>query len=498
VISDLKIFAGDVELTSLFDLSAEPVGRFDKRRINTLLEGRKIGAQRVGSNVDVKTITLHFYSDRDNYHAINTMLAKLFLAEEKFPLRFSDMPNCYWNVVVDGDYTIARDSNNTRICAGTISFLAEDGVYYSVGTSDFPNGSYTLDENADGSLQMKVNNNGTAPVYPTFEFTHEADNGYIQVVSPSGAMELGKRTEVDSEGYQQSELLINRTTFNGATENAGVLTESRITQNGSLSQSIRDGQNCLQLSSRGSGSYWHGGSYTFTIPADSNQEVGAKNFWCYWNWVFWALTMGETGLMEIIISDENDQLIMGMGAYKDDATGNTGHCKFWVGGNHPREWKDIAFETNHLDSDNPFNQPRGHSDMIKEGAELQYYWFGSRFHLNVPELANRVARKVTLFIGNYGGQTRDVGYMAFRALQFQKNHVEKMRNVPNRYREGTVVTVDGDSGDIYVDYSKQLTELVQGSQLIELPPGESLLRFYFSEWCQEHPQIAVRFKERWL
>lgn len=58
-----------------------------------------------------------------------------------------------------------------------------------------------------------------------------------------------------------------------------------------------NGTNYFHLSNAGTNNNYFGNSasYVYNFPADGTGHVGAKNVYCYFNAVFWASLMGQTG-----------------------------------------------------------------------------------------------------------------------------------------------------------------------------------------------------------
>ena len=55
-----------------------------------------------------------------------------------------------------------------------------------------------------------VDNDVSAEVYPIYRIKHVTENGYLGIVHPGGALEVGNREEADKEEYQRSEVLLNK------------------------------------------------------------------------------------------------------------------------------------------------------------------------------------------------------------------------------------------------------------------------------------------------
>jgi hypothetical protein len=259
----------------------------------------------------------------------------------------------------------------------------------------------------------------------------------------------------------------------------------------------------LRLQSMGSGTKGaQGGMKVFQIPADVNGHVGAANFYSYFNIFAWSGAKGQTGILEVLYADANNKLIMGYGVIKSDTSGNMGTAQFFVGGNNPRMWKLYDFETNNNENGKNamFNQSSGHTDIVKSGANLEWYWMGSRDKLYVPELEMVECRKIFVYIGQYKGRSMSnfMSNLSLRKLNFQKNNIPQIKDVPNRYPSGSQLLINMDTAKIYQNNVSANDQLVTGSEFFPISPGNNELNFYFSDFMINNPTIEVSWKERWL
>ncbi|MCT0030256.1 phage tail protein, partial [Lactococcus lactis subsp. lactis] len=151
-----------------------------------------------------------------------------------------------------------------------------------------------------------------------------------------------------------------------------------------------------------------GGMKVMTLPADSNGHVGAVNFYSYFNIFAWAGAFGQTGVLQVLFTDINDKLVAGYGITKGDMSGNNASMKCWVGGNRPREYASNNFISNNGEgngagnmNNTSFNEKTGHSDFVKTGSQLKFYWKSSRIEAIIPELETVEIAKVYIYIGQY-------------------------------------------------------------------------------------------------
>ncbi|WP_333813887.1 distal tail protein Dit, partial [Muricomes intestini] len=206
-----------------------------------------------------KVIHMPFFMKYNLEEKYDTLQRILNVSEPK-PLIFSNMPNKVFYAIPFGTLDFEEI---VFLGKGEITWIIPDSVSYSTDIASVP----ATDKN--GILTAHVNNDGSAEVYPIYRIKHVTENGYIGIVHPGGAFEMGNRDEADLEPYQQSEVLTkgmsDYVAYTGNNpKNPAIL------NNGTLNLAS-DGY--LRLNSQGSGSHWHGGSRKWTLPADSNGDV---------------------------------------------------------------------------------------------------------------------------------------------------------------------------------------------------------------------------------
>ncbi|GAB2022059.1 phage tail family protein [Pseudolactococcus yaeyamensis] len=441
-------------------------------------------------------IEFRIFENNNSLAELRLLIAGLLNKEEPKKLVFGDEPNKYYLALIDGQVDLKEA---TLFGTGTMTFVVPDGMLISTSTKE------VHAEMVNGVLTATVQNNGTAVTYPTYKIKQPSgENGYIGIVHAGGALEVGNKEEVDIEEYTQATTILNTTNFSEFTRYTGVNPEnSQKGHTGTAAIVNEGGTNYFHLSNAGTNNgYWHGASYVYDFPADGTGHIGAKNVYCYFNAVFWAGLMGQTAQFQVLFADKNNKVVMGYDIYKNDARGNTG---VWVAlaGDGSGGIKSLAthtFATSHLDSDNPFNKPRGHCDIYKNGAELRYYWFGSYPKFTVPALKNVEITKCYINLYQFGARSGNqlMRYFDFRKMTIRNDSAEYLRDVRNRYQSGSEITIDTESANVYVNGLPANNELVNGSVFAPLHSGENKIEFYNSSWTDNPPEITVEYKERWL
>ena len=418
-------------------------------------------------------------------------LAGIMEVSEPARLVFSDEPDKYYMAVPDKEITF---DDNRRYGTGTITWVVPDGLAHSKTTKQF-----TATKNASGILELSINNEGTADVPIDYTVVHNHDNGFLGFVSDRGVLQMGKIQEVDLTPYAQSEVLIDTNTFDDWERDTSVHPENygKMTDGTLIVENV-SGQNLLQLGDGGTNSNLHGGMVSIDIPPDSEGIAGATNWYCYFNAWFETGRVAQVSSMSVNFLDENDNLIFCYIIEKNALTSNTAHVMMRVGGNSIKTFFDENFAPhNAYYGHNMFDWSRGHCDIIKEGDKLSGYWYGTRYSISVPELKDKVCKKIQLYIGQYGTYEMTTG-SGFRSISFQKTNVEKWADNPNRYSNGSTVEIDGKEGKIYTNGILRMDDEIKGSQYFLAPPGQSKIQIYHSSFSVPEPDVTAEIREAWI
>ena len=68
--------------------------------------------------------------------------------------------------------------------------------------------------------------------------------------------------------------------------------------------------------------------------------------------------------------------------------------------------------------------------------------------LTIPEIKDMECEKIQIWIGQWGDRNLSNQYVThnyLKSIRFRKDNVDKYKDVPNRYRAGDVVSIDGES-----------------------------------------------------
>ena len=517
----IKVTYGDNILSDLFE-SVTNIKRDIGSGWNNNTQAKKEGVDVITSSRGPRNISFDYLIKGTFFSEINAnkqRLASYINSEDTLGLVFEDEPNKVWYALPDGEQSFSTENKS-----GTLTFIVPEGHAYSTYTnvlnSDNSGGvDGSITPNADGSVDITINNQGTLPTWIDLKLTNNHDNGYFAVIGLKGALELGNREEVDGVTIQHSDVLYDSKTdpkfskfvsaagrphpeWTGAGTNGTIGYQEYNYKSSNGQQKTMKG---VKLIDPGSQTGFRGGMTELVLPPDSNGDSGAVNFYAWFRLFTWTTVLGQTGVMQILFTDENDEFVAGYGTLKDDKTGNIGTVGFWIGGDKKGQWKHIPYVANNgeqtglKDNNTMLNDNRGQLDFAKQGATLGFYWKGGHQTIVVPELEDVAIHKVKFFFGNWSTNPRGtMTHMVIRDFWCRKDFVNTWNDLPNRYKNGSVVEIDMASGNVSKDGISAITEVVNGTEPFSIPPGISQIKIIQSSWNNTPPDIEISWKERIL
>lgn len=517
----IKVTYGDNILSDLFE-SVTNIKRDIGSGWTNNTQAKKEGVDVIASSRGPRNISFDYLIKGTFFSEINAnkqKLASYINSEDTLGLVFEDEPNKVWYALPDGEQSFSTENKS-----GTLTFIVPEGHAYSIYTnvlnSDNSGGvDGSITPNADGSVDITINNQGTLPTWIDLKLTNNHDNGYFGIAGVNGSLELGNREEVDGVTIRHSDVLYDSKTdpkfskFVSAAgqphpEWAGAGTNGTIgyqEYNYKSSNGQQKTMKGVKLINPGSQTGFRGGMAELVLPPDSNGDSGAVNFYAWFRLFTWTTALGQTGVMQILFTDKNDKFVAGYGTLKDDKTGNTGTVGFWIGGDKKGQWKHIPYVANNgeqtglKDNNTMLNDNRGALDFFKQGSTLGFYWKGGHQTIVVPELEDVAIHKVKFFFGNWSTNPRGtMTHMVIRDFWCRKDFVNTWNDLPNRYKNGSVVEIDMASGNVSKDGISAITEVVNGTEPFSIPPGISQIKIIQSSWNNTPPDVEISWKERTL
>ncbi|RXS50750.1 distal tail protein Dit, partial [Lactococcus lactis] len=159
------------------------------------------GSNLISSNLSSKKIEIDFTLLKDLI-ATKRIVGKITSSKQLQSIIFSDDPNVFWEVIIDGEIK-ATEHNNGKYTSGTLTFLVPNGYAESVDTKVLNNDNSggengTIINNADNSVSVLINNNGTLPIFPTIKITPTAESGFFGIAGQN-VLEIGNPDEADEK-----------------------------------------------------------------------------------------------------------------------------------------------------------------------------------------------------------------------------------------------------------------------------------------------------------
>ena len=432
-----------------------------------------------------------------NLNRLREQVTSLLHAEEEFKLELPDEPDRFYMAIPQGDVElegIADWYDET-----TIEFIVPDGVAHSSTYRRFDNGTVSSDK-----VVFNLINDGNVSAFPVVTVKNNAENGYIGLVNTSGALEVGDREVVDTVQVKQSELLFDyrdSKITNGlseATKNVAILNDTGQNLVGTVASVDWSGRKHLFLQAPGGTTGNNAGSLTWNIPADSSGTTGSLNDYIWWRQVFWLGAANQFGFIKLTVSDEQGRFLYGVETFKRY---NGLGCEYNFmaadgkgGFNMIKQW---TFTGTHLDSQNPFNEPRGWSDLKRNDDKVTVFWWGSYNTFVIPEIKGRKSSKVHVAFGALGNKPV-VARMYLDSIFYRKDFVSVTKDIPNRYPIGSNIILNSENDTVTVDGLERIVDIVHGSTFLTIPPGRSTLEVYSSSWVRTKPTVKIEFEERYL
>ncbi|MBF0819133.1 distal tail protein Dit [Streptococcus acidominimus] len=463
----------------------------------TLYHAPAIGANLQQVKTQEKYISVEFSIWSSDRNTLKHQLAGILNVDGPKRLFFTDEPDKYY-LALPIDDIIMRESNQKR-SFGKMRFLIPDGVAHSITYRKFENGTVHSDK-----IVFNLTNDGNVPAFPIITVKNNAENGYIGLVNTSGALEVGDREEADKEVVRRSEALFDyrdsriTTGLSAAAKNVAILNDGEQSLVGRIGTFNIWGRLHLCLENRGSTVGNGAGSITWNIPADSSGAVGSLNDYIWWRQVFWLGAVNQYGFIKLTVSDDQGRFLYGVETYKRrhglDCEYNFFTTNNKGGYNMVKRWNFHGAHENHH---NPFNEPRGWSDLKRNDDRVTVYWFGSYYTFTVPEIRGRKSAKIHVTLGALGDKPL-VTRMYLDSIMYRKDFVPVTRDIPNRYPIGSNVVLNSENDTITVDGLERIVDVVHGSTFLTIPPGKSTLEVYSSSWVRTKPTVKVEFEERYL
>ena len=421
----------------------------------------------------------------ENLKDFRRKMAKLLTSGKMGKLIFSDEPNLYYNAILNGEPTLDEEYLQS---SGIITFIVPDGIAHSTIQKTFQ-----ASLNHERVMEMTISNTGTESVPVDYEIKHNHENGFIGIVSEYGVIQLGHVNEMDMEEKEKSEYLLNyrqASQYEAMRSGSGIFFDPSYGKSGTFGTYNYDNKTWVSLASAGAGSGWHGAARTIDLPPDQTGISGSANFAMQGKVWFRPTATNQCGIIEYCIADKNGRHLASARIAKWNPVTDTALLILCVNG---KEMKRVEFNSALSEL---FVHNRGDFYIFKSGKEI-IFCFGGLYSFDIPEIEKMEAKTVSVFIGQRDNYPI-IPKMYLNYLVFRKDKVKTWLDIPNRYPSGSIVTIDGKSRKVYMDGIQRAADEVRGSKYFNVPPGETKIQFYYSNFCSPPPTITAKIQEAYL
>ncbi len=421
----------------------------------------------------------------ENLKDFRRKMAKLLTSDKMDKLIFSDEPNLYYNAILNGEPTLDEEYLQS---SGIITFIVPDGIAHSTIQKTFQ-----ASLNHERVMEMTISNTGTESVPVDYEIKHNHENGFIGIVSEYGVIQLGHVNEMDMEEKEKSEYLLNyrqASQYEAMRSGSGIFFDPSYGKSGTFGTYNYDNKTWVSLASAGVGSGWHGAARTIDLQPDQTGISGSANFAMQGKVWFRPTATNQCGIIEYCIADKNGRHLASARIAKWNPVTDTALLILCVNG---KEVQRIEFNSALSEL---FVHNRGDFYISKSGRKITFC-FGGIYSFNSADIEKMEAKTVSVFIGQRDNYPI-IPKMYLNYLVFRKDKVKTWHDVPNRYPAGSTVIIDGKSRKIYVDGVHRAADEVLGSKYFNVPPGETKIQFYYSDFCTPPPTITAKIQEAYL
>lgn len=421
----------------------------------------------------------------ENLKDFRRKMAKLLTSDKMGKLIFSDEPNLYYNAILNGEPTLDEEYLQS---SGIITFIVPDGIAHSTIQKTFQ-----ASLNHERVMEMTISNTGTESVPVDYEIKHNHENGFIGIVSEYGVIQLGHVNEMDMQEKEKSEYLLNyrqASQYEAMRSGSGIFFDPSYGKSGTFGTYNYDNKTWVSLASAGAGSGWHGAARTIDLPPDQTGISGSANFAMQGKVWFRPTATNQCGIIEYCIADKNGRHLASARIAKWNPVTDTALLILCVNG---KEMKRVEFNSALSEL---FVHNRGDFYIFKSGKEI-IFCFGGLYSFDIPEIEKMEAKTVSVFIGQRDNYPI-IPKMYLNYLVFRKDKVKTWLDIPNRYPSGSIVTIDGKSRKVYMDGIQRAADEVRGSKYFNVPPGETKIQFYYSNFCSPPPTITAKIQEAYL
>ena len=469
------------------------------------------GSDLISSNLSSKKIEIDFTLLKDLI-ATKRIVGKITSSKQLQSIIFSDDPNVFWEVIIDGEIK-ATEHNNGKYTTGTLTFLVPKGYAESVDTKVLNNDNSggengTIINNADNSVSVLINNNGTLPIYPTIKVTPTSETGYLAFVGQNGILEIGNPDEADTTTAKSQKLVCDFKTksdfeTNFVPDTSWTTSWPTNLEGMPLNSTIAWKDDGIRIAAMAQSSLWNAGVLRYEVPKDDLGNY-VKDWHANFNTLYIQKNLEQCGRLQIHFADENEQPLACFEIYKG-GIGENASLNFWlIGGDKKLKlFKNHTFSatTGKPDKNGSplFAASHGGQAIVKQGNKISFYWRGAaETYLMGDGSASTKLAYVYVVIGKrrYYQMVADTSLRSFKLMNLNNEYTV---DILNKYQPEDEIKVDMEKSKITVNDLGANSDYITGSEFFSIPPGTSQrLDIVYSNFTTSPPKVEIEWKERIL
>lgn len=503
----MKITLDGIDISKLF-YSVTNIKRNIGSNWSNTTSPRLQGVDYLYNALGGKTISFDYEINGTFFDEINAnkeLLAKYINVKAPVPLIFNDEPNKVWYVVPDGEQSFEQTT-------GTLTFLVPKGYAESVDTKILNNENSggengTIINNADNSVSVLINNNGTLPIYPTIKVTPTSETGYLAFVGQS-VLEIGNPDEADTTTAKSQKLVCDfktRSDFetNFVPDTSWTTSWPTNLEGMPLNSTIAWKDDGIRIGAMAQSSLWNAGVLRYEVPKDDLGNY-VKDWHANFNTLYIQKNLEQCGRLQIHFADENKQPLACFEIYKG-GVGENASLNFWlIGGDKKlKHFKNHTFSatTGKPDKNGAplFAASHGGQAIVKQGNKISFYWRAmAETYLMDDVPASTKLAYVYVVIGKrqYYQMVADTSLRSFKLMNLNNEYTV---DILNKYQPEDEVKVDMEKSKITVNDLGANSDYITGSEFFSIPPGTSQkLEIVYSNFTTSPPKVEIEWKERIL
>ncbi|WP_270219460.1 distal tail protein Dit [Lactococcus lactis] len=504
----MKITLDGIDISKLFYSVTNIKRNIGSNWVNTT-SPRLQGVDYLYNALGGKTISFDYEINGTFFDEINAnkeLLAKYINVKAPVPLIFNDEPNKVWYVVPDGEQSFEQ-------ITGTLTFLVPKGYAESVDTKVLNNDNSggengTIINNADNSVSVLINNNGTLPIYPTIKVTPTSETGYLAFVGQKGILEIGNPDEADTTTAKSQKLVCDFKTqsdfeTNFVPDTSWTTSWPTNLEGMPLNSTIAWKDDGIRIAAMAQSSLWNAGVLRYEVPKDDLGNY-VKDWHANFNTLYIQKNLEQCGRFQIHFADENKQPLACFEIYKG-GVGENASLNFWlIGGDKKlKHFKNHTFSATTGKPDKNgvplFAASHGGQAIVKQGNKISFYWRAmAETYLMDDVPASTKLAYVYVVIGKrrYYQMVADTSLRSFKLMNLNNEYTV---DILNKYQPEDEIKVDMEKSKITVNDLGANSDYITGSEFFSIPPGASQrLDIVYSNFTTSPAKVEIEWKERIL